>query len=382
MRSSSHSSRSFRAPSHAAGFTLVELLVVIAIIGILVAMLVPAVNIARATARKTACLNNLQQIGKGIVEYETNKQRLMGYLEPVKSVGQDRNGALIGGFVEWVPGGSDPQFVNSGSRVITGANQSQAQLRSRISWAAHLLPSVDRGDLWDILQDAAATEEQRRLMPIDFYICPDDTDIRASTGGAGLSYVVNTGAWDFEPNSDDFHHSSENGDTKDNGIFQNLVYGNIKTRLSDIADGQSTTLMVSENMHKNPTYSWLGVQAGNPGEAQLGMVWVVNPRPQNVCDGLNNQFNFKAEPDVLNFTEVLPCFARPFSNHSARYFNVVYADGHGGSINPDIDYVVYQQLLTARGSKCVDPHATAGSNPSDAILEFRTARPISENDLN
>jgi prepilin-type N-terminal cleavage/methylation domain-containing protein/prepilin-type processing-associated H-X9-DG protein len=381
MRLSSHSSCSARAPHRVAGFTLVELLVVIAIIGVLVALLVPAVNMARATARTTSCLNNLSQMAKGMVDYEVNHQRLMGYVEPVKAVGG--NAGI--GYVEWVPPSSEPQYVNSFSRVISGGNQNQAKLRSRISWAGHLLPSVDRGDLWDTLVDGAASDEQRAVVPIAFYICPDDTDVRSTSGAAGLSYVVNTGGWDFEPGRDEFHGASENGDTKDNGIFQNLVYGNVKTRLSDIADGRSTTLMISENMHKNPTYSWLGVQEGNPGEAQLGMVWVANPRPQGQCTGSGNviddQYSFKAEPDILEFNELIPCFARPYSRHAGNNFNVVYADGHGSSINPDIDYVVYQQLLTPRGSKCVDPHAKRGDNPTEAILEFRTQRPISVDDL-
>src|SRR5262245_30530217 len=65
------------------GFTLTELLVVIAIIGVLVALLMPAVQAAREAARRTQCLNNLGQLSKATATFESSKSRLPPLQDPL-----------------------------------------------------------------------------------------------------------------------------------------------------------------------------------------------------------------------------------------------------------------------------------------------------------
>src|SRR4051794_8537590 len=67
------------------GFTLVELLVVIAIIGMLMALLLPAVQNARETGRRAVCLNNMKQLSTALRGYESSKRELPGYVNRVAS---------------------------------------------------------------------------------------------------------------------------------------------------------------------------------------------------------------------------------------------------------------------------------------------------------
>jgi hypothetical protein len=134
--------------------------------------------------------------------------------------------------------------------------------------------------------------------------------------------------------------------------------------------------MLAENIHKNPEYTWFGVGPAQSGEQHFGMVWVVNPTP-TPGDGVDQQERL-SQASITDFADSRR-FARPASSHQAGLFNVIFADGHGDTIRSDIDYTVYQRLMTPHGAKCKDPLNPA--EPPGAVIDgFRKLAQITESD--
>jgi prepilin-type N-terminal cleavage/methylation domain-containing protein/prepilin-type processing-associated H-X9-DG protein len=179
-------------------FTLVELLVVIGIVGLLLSLLIPAVQLAREGAARQRCLNNLRQIGTALQNHHNTHGRL-----PPNATTDPR----------------DPNFS--------------------LSWMALILPEMGEEPLWAKTIEACAAEKRPFVNPphiglatvIKTYVCPDDrrllTALQDPDGriAAFGSYLGVAG-------------SIRMGD----GVLGNPL----GIRLSDILDGTSNTLMVGE----------------------------------------------------------------------------------------------------------------------------------------
>jgi prepilin-type N-terminal cleavage/methylation domain-containing protein/prepilin-type processing-associated H-X9-DG protein len=365
---------SSHASSRQHAFTLVELLVVIAIIGTLVALLLPAVQSARSTARTTQCASQMGEIAKGLIAYQTNKGNFPGYAQYVK------RGQNLWATADYPLNPSEPRVY------VTSIDDRDKAVP--FSWAAMILRNIERQDIWDQIIDQNFKPE---IPLIEVYRCPSDTEAAEVADRAALSYNVNTGAWDLN-DSGRFLAGTDKGDVAANGVFFDLAKQDrykvkrILTRLSGIRDGAATTILVSENRDKTydpdnplaePNFTWL---YGN--EQQVGLVWVVPPDANPPLPTLQEAINRNTD-DVVVFPANFPRFARPASDHGGGV-NVAFCDGHVQLLDENIDYIVYQQLMTTNGAKCEDPqmHEPNIADASPAIQAFRLAPPLSEADLN
>ena len=187
------------------GFTLIELLVVIAIVGVLIAILLPAVQAARESARRMHCANNLKQIGVAVQNYHDTYRRL-----PSSAI------------IDW--------------DIVSTANNG--------SWGVHgrILNFIEQNNVYNQVDLGTGWDHQMSIdrLRIPIYSCPTDFQAhRPRDTGAGrpqlypTSYGFNFGTWFvYDP------VSRRGGD----GVF----YPNSNLSFGQIGDGLSNTILASE----------------------------------------------------------------------------------------------------------------------------------------
>ena len=326
------------------GFTIVELLVVITIIGLLMALLLPAINVARATAKQAQCLNQVRQIGVGTINFTSKKEYFPGYL----------------------------------SEMRTDARSGETRL---VSWFTQLLPYLERNDLYDAIQKGVDGPPGTFASDtyLDLAVCP--SDLPDTTNQPYLSYAINMGVWDPDVRAT-LGDGSGWRDEKANGISHNLagligryepLYGGnpnankaaknkIKRQITvrqvspsyvSSNDGSTTTVMIAENVDAG---FWFTTDALPVDQGQYGVVWT---HPVDSQLRINENQGFGSE------TNVEPKFARPSSEHNGIVV-VGFCDGHAEQLGEQIDRQVYARLLTPNGKESdIDPSPFGPPNTPD-----------------
>lgn len=307
------------------GFTLVELLVVIAIIGVLVGLLLPAVQQTRESARRSQCTNNLKQLALAALNYESaHGEYPAGGL--ILEGNQNGNGYYRGSnlFIQMLP------FLE-GENLLTAIDYD-----NRATWAYTQLHQ--HGD----------------ALTISFFRCP--TNGHASQV---RDYFGVQGAQDRA-----FGNVINRGILHNDGVFG--VYSGRTT--SEITDGTSNTVTIGENrlrakyntVDRAPGTDYSGLAdwrtGGGGGRAPLSELLLkpVNP-PRSVLT-LNSAINDPAffEPHGGSFDDRFSTHDHPFSSFHGNAANFAFADGHVQLVDDLIDLLVLRELGSMNSGNLID----------------------------
>jgi len=316
------------------GFTLVELLVVIAIIGILVALLLPAIQSAREAARRTQCTNNLKQMGLATQNYISARKELpMGFGRTLTHVQKNVN------------------FVKEG--IFTA-----------------LLPYMEEQSVYDLIDfdyytsGIPYTQDPARDKVVEAYICPNWPDARV-TGSAPSGYEYQLGAvctysgvGGAVRNAGEKIIPSGFGPIPNNGAFTVKQEGTglVKSlvgaarKLGQITDGQSNSFLIGEYVHRNCKFN--NYPDNPPGTVPPG-----NVRPWYVAGFSDAPYSFKIlenPPNICVTRDDIAFNYLPLGSYHSGLTQFVFIDGSVHGINNDIDLPVYKDIATVNGGEVVN----------------------------
>ena len=319
------------------GFTLVELLVVISIIGVLVGLLLPAVQAARESGRRANCLNNEKQIALAMLSYESEK-------------------------------GTFPGFVSNISIPIN--NQT---FYLKLNWMDNILPQLERSDIFNRLKEEfvnAATGKPVNYAEtyLQITVCPEQQALR-HVGTRAVARLPRQHGPEppqrhacrrqFQPGGGRDHQRADHLRRRLHRSGRDAALGSspreqvVRVGLSYISskDGSSTTLLMSEQSNSDtPLAKWdlpdPSLDDMNDHAPKYGFNWMNmdNLNPLNI-----------APPNLPR--------DKMKSNHPGGVV-VSFCDGHQSFLRTDIDNTVFMQLMAPNdrgaGNLSVSTDPTSG----------------------
>jgi prepilin-type N-terminal cleavage/methylation domain-containing protein/prepilin-type processing-associated H-X9-DG protein len=343
------------------GFTLVELLVVIAIIGILIALLLPAVQAAREAARRTQCVNNIRQNGLAVLNFED-------------TFGQLPAGATYGRKTSTTGGGTD-RYGNPISPTTMSA-------RTEYSLFLLILPFIEASPVYDqynfLNEGGIYGNEDLARLQFASYVCPSNDAQGRTRGGdrfARSNYAASFGSLTQAPLSVNRHfnndpsHSWESYDAPDmetDGVFR-VQQGNGGRKLKTITDGTSKTAMISEllagQVDVGPSPG--GNNQGDRGDARGTWihVWMGTASYTHWLTPNASSGDAMWQVMCVDMPEHgLPCDYQPKrgkDNHAAARsdhpggVNVAFVDGHVRFFGDTVDRPFWRALSTYQGGEAL-----------------------------
>ncbi|MSR58774.1 MAG: DUF1559 domain-containing protein [Planctomycetaceae bacterium] len=297
--------------SSRSAFTLIELLVVIAIIGVLVALLLPAVQQAREAARRTACRNNLKQIGLALHNYAD----LHGGLPPSTTSQID--------FGVWSPTPTDYHLH---------------------SWATFILPQLDQTPLFNRINfnvsALAAVNYDSASQKVAAYRCPTFTGPDFSQSPLYLKLSPNYAIRNYVAM----------GATTVGKLWQSpdgSIYPRSSTRFADIRDGTSQTIFIAETKEPNAAV-W--IDGGVAALTSRRYAEENSPSFAGTETALNYQPFFQANGQGIDAQ------FGPSSPHTGGVMHLI-GDGSVRFISDNINGTIYDCLVTRAGGEPISDGA-------------------------
>ncbi len=340
-------------PTRRLGFTLVELLVVIAIIGILVSLLLPAVQAAREAARRLQCQNNVKQLGLAIHNYNDTFRVL-----PSSGIVGPTNNCV------------DPQVGERGCFApATG---------KMFSWITLILPQLEQTplhDQFDFNVSVLLQSQEPQATSLPTLLCPSESAQSRFYQDPTLTQNKQFAKGNYAAFVSPYHVENQTR-------FPGALVGMVKHRFARILDGTSNTVMIGEirtraqprdqrgawalpwtgssqialDLHHRPhPYTYLGGAGGYTADPiYVGGAGMQTPNSQGIGDTL---YWCPAAEGVVARRERMPCVefsptatsyylsAAPRSHHPGG-IDVVYADGHVGFLSESIDGLSLAHLIS------------------------------------
>lgn len=273
------------------GFTLVELLVVIAIIGILIALLLPAVQAARESARRTQCTNNLKQIALGMLTHHDTKKYL-----PTAGSGDS---------------GNPPTD------------------RRDWGWSYEVLPYIEQESLYELTVDADI-----RAKALEFYYCPSRRQPLIYGASARTDYAGNGGT---RANSDGFTGSIIRAPGSSNTFKKGYVI-----LPGGVLDGTSNTLLIAEKQVNTPSMGGVGGADFTDNESWAGPGFPDGDIMRG-CLPIAPIW-WTPEPDSNDPTGLIMNTTFRFGSRHPTGINAALVDGSVRSIRYSVSPMVFQRI--------------------------------------